>query len=66
MAALASSHRQAGDLPAAAALYEELYALNDKHSGATNQSAVRPHNPHNPSALQRPGQPDPRPSLLGS
>jgi hypothetical protein len=41
MAALASSHRQAGELAEAAELYGQLYAINEQHSGTANQSSVR-------------------------
>lgn len=40
MAALATCHRQAGELGEAAALYGALYDLNEKANGSTNQSAV--------------------------
>jgi hypothetical protein len=50
LAALATAHRQAGELGEASGLYQQLYALNDKANGSTNQSAVRRR-----SARVRPG-----------
>jgi tetratricopeptide (TPR) repeat protein len=41
LAALATAHRQAGELSEAAAIYERLYEMNAAASGTTNQSAVR-------------------------
>lgn len=42
MAALATCHRQAGDLDTAAQLFTQLYEINERQSegGAANQSGV--------------------------
>jgi hypothetical protein len=42
MAALATCHRQAGDLVTCASLFESLYGINERQSegGAANQSGV--------------------------
>lgn len=42
MAALATCHRQAGDLDTSAQLFTKLYAINEAQSegGAANQSGV--------------------------